>query len=241
MTVGFGVRALAGAGLVLASAGFAAANTVVVNGGITRLGGAPVGTNVGTNWGPAGLTTTSVDYIQFSVGAGGGLVTIDVLSCEYDAQLNNFVGGLPIDLNGDGEIAFVDSAIFLFSGSVAAINQVAYNDDAQGFVNPTIGLADGTISYSDSFLSLNLAAGDYVLAISDWNFDLNGALTGTNTNGSGPLTRVGGTNYTNDHGDYRVTIESTAGVTLIPLPPAAWAGLAGLGMVAGLRRLRRTA
>ena len=69
---------------------------------------------------------STVDHIRFTVDTAG-TVKIDILSWESDP-----LSGAPIDLNGDGEITFLDTYIYLFrdDGSLDSSDYIAHNDDS---------------------------------------------------------------------------------------------------------------
>lgn len=148
----------------------------------------------------------SVDYIPFLITNPDGTETvIDVLSCEsrYDLDIGMWVA---VDLNGDGENAFIDSYIYLFEaapgerGGLGAL--VAVNDD--DFEN---GFEDGSVEGLDSYLRAFLNPGEYVLAISTYNLSEEEARAGVNYTASGPYTMPESPGFVwanHDHGDYRV-------------------------------------
>ena len=93
-------------------------------------------------------------------------LTIDVLALE--STTDDFFGnGLGNDL--------LDSQIYLFTDAGAYI---ADNDDS--FLG-----GDGSTSGLDSYLNVTLGAGDYVLAIGDYDLSMMGAWTGVNTTNMG--------------------------------------------------------
>ena len=131
------------------------------------------------------------------------------------------LGEVTLDIDGAG----FDSIIALFDGGGSLIAQ---NDDG-GFFDP------GSSSAFDSALSFVLpTAGTYFVAVSQWS------------------------NFANDDGTYWFGVSTTGGTeayrleislsnpTLpappaVPLPGAAWAGIALLGGLGVTRRLRRGA
>lgn len=179
--------------LLLASSGTQA---FVITGSIVRLSGG-----------------TSVDYIYFSVNSYGR-VTIDTKSWERDSEDRFNGNGITdefVDVNGDGEIAFFNTAIYLFrdDGSLDAADLIASND------NSTRTYGDGSISKNDAYLSRVLAPGNYVLAIGAANFTLSEALSGFNAGSFYPV----GENFARiGHGDYQVTISGDVTPGVIPEP-----------------------
>ena len=206
----------------------------IYNETIFRIGGAPVGSSYFSN------VITTVDKIAFSLNTPGNLI-IDLLSSESPA--NASTPATPIDVNGDGEIAFMDTSIYLFKddGHLDPSDLVASNDDA----GPGLGLADGSINGGDSYLSLtNLAAGKYILAVGVYSLDVNEAIAGINPSGRGPATILmpyPNLPTVNDHGDYRVTFTGSVTLTPAAVPePGNIAILVGAAVAgAGFARKRR--
>lgn len=190
----------------------------------------------------------TVDYINFTVGGQRGEsarnITFDVRSVEA-TQDGPWYG---VDLNDDGEIAFIDSHIHVFRaspvrGSSKLGEHLGSNDD--DFEN---GFGDGTLYGFDSYLELALTPGDYVLAISTFNMSEAEARSGMNLVSGGPFTLE--TNpadeWSNfDHGDYFIratddfrgatVFEQSGTIYVVPAPAAgAMIGLAGLAF--GRRR-----
>ncbi len=187
---------------------------------------------------------STVDYWHFTVNSAG-IVTIDVLSWEVDWEDVNGNGDSleTIDVNGDGEIAFVDPYIYLFKddGSLDAGDFVAVNDDS------ALTLGDGSIYDYDSYLSRLLLPGNYVLAIGAFDLDLSEAIAGFNDETFYPTTNDPtindglGTFIETDHGDYRITFDGDLTVTDAQVPePASLLLLAvGATMAVGVRGFRR--
>ncbi|KAJ8558770.1 hypothetical protein ON010_g8681 [Phytophthora cinnamomi] len=145
-------------------------------------------------------TFTSVDYVDFTL-SSDAVVEMDILSMEETS------GGGYVDVNGDCNAGYLDSSIVLFSVNPAtgAMTALAVNDNApNGY-----GTADGSISSADSYLYLQLTAGNYRLAVS-----ASGLTPKQAANKQMPLSpkvRVcdkGTSNY----GSYRLTISTSASV-----------------------------
>jgi hypothetical protein len=208
--------------------GSASHGDAVVNGSVLRLGGTAVGQ---PNDFSGGVVST-IDHIKFSVNTPG-IVTFDILSWEDDLSPAGF------DVNGDGEIAFFDSMIYLFfdDGSLDLTDFIDGNDDSVGL--PT----DGSISTFDSYLSAILLPGNYIVTVGGFYHDPTDAINGINPgNGLGfypnTVDGAGGT-LIHDHGDYRLTI--TGDVTLFAVPEPNTALLSALGLLAFIRIRKRAA
>ncbi|MBL8746068.1 MAG: DVUA0089 family protein [Phycisphaerae bacterium] len=195
----------------------------MVDGTILRTDGAPVG----APWGS--LASSTIDKIFFRVNTAG-TITMDVLSWEW-----NYTTNMRVDVNGDGEFAFLDPEIRLFrdDGSLDAGDHLGSNDDSSST------FADGSVDRIDSFMSMALPVGDYILCIGahSSSFTIANAIAGMNPAAMTPATTNGTLAFTiNDHGDYRVTF--TGDVSIIPAPWCGmWLGLGGLLA----KRSRRTA
>jgi hypothetical protein len=105
---------------------------------------------------------STVDKWSFSVLADS-TVSIDVLSWEADEDGIATNDRFPeaVDLNGDGVFTFIDSFIYLFADDrdLTADDLIGFNDDS------SLTFADGSLSFLDSFLEVDLFAGNYILAI----------------------------------------------------------------------------
>jgi uncharacterized protein (TIGR03382 family) len=175
---------------------------------------------------------STVDHWYFTVHSPG-IVTIDTLSWEVDTDDFDFDGDFDetFDVNGDGEIAFIDVNIYLFSddGSLDVGDLLFSNDD--DFAD-TYG--DGSIYGYDSYLSVVLNPGNYILALGAFFLDSNEAVAGLNDEPFYPTSADGFGNYTNiDHGDYQITWTGDLTITRGPIPEPGSAILAAIA-VAGL-------
>jgi hypothetical protein len=184
---------------------------------------------------------TRVDQIAFTV-ATGGPTTIDVLSFEFDDLLM-----LPVDVNGDGEFAFFDPIIYLFS-DLSPAGLIAVSDDNLDFLFPPFpGAADGSVSLVDPFLEVPLTAGNYILSIGATPppITLDEAIAGADPFPGKMLTIDPQTDLPtpfHDHGDYRITFsDNVSSAAIIPEPASLllWAALFGISAAVSSFRLRR--
>ena len=183
-------------------------------------------------------TGSTVDHLRFTVGTDG-IVKIDILSWESDP-----VTDAPTDVNGDGEIAFLDTYLYLFrdDGSLDSSDYIAHNDDSDGTY------ADGSIWRTDSYLEQNLAAGNYLLAIGAYDLGMDEAILRENRDNFYPIRcdiagpDCTGTASASGHGDYRVSFSSNVSLAENgKLPEPAGLGLLGLGLAGfALWRRRKT-
>lgn len=187
---------------------------------LTAAGAAMAATNTVDDLVVTGTITdnpASIDYWQFDV-TTPGTVTIDVLS-------RNLLPG-----DGGSGASRLDSQIYLFDydngGDLGMLGTlVGANDDGY-----EAGYGDGSNHRYDSFLSLSLGAGSYVLSISDFLFTEAEARLGMDTTGS---------NFPGTFADYQITFTGID-VAPVPLPaalPLMLAGMGALGFV-GRRRSR---
>lgn len=140
--------------------------------------------------------------------------------------------GTATDVNGDGEIAFIDTYLRLFrdDGDLSADDQVGKNDDRDDHAP---AMADGSIYRYDSYLSLYLDPGQYVLAVGAYHMSIPDVLLDLDIdNNFYPVTWDDTLQdyLPSDHGDYRITMG------LVPAPGAA--ALMALAGLSGLRRRR---
>ena len=172
---------------------------------------------------------STVDYWSFTV-ESAGIVTLDVLSAELNYQ------GQQLDVNQDGEIAFIDSKLFLFrnDGTLGIDDYITENDDMDA-----LGVdGDGSFETLDSFLELSLDTGSYIVAIGTYEFSVEEAIAGLNqTDDYGPNSLYGsGWESPISHGDYQLSV-TTPGETA-PVPEPGTMVLLGIGMlgIVGVRR-----
>lgn len=130
----------------------------------------------------------------------------------------------------------IDTQIFLFDASG---NGIAYNDDSGGLRS---ALPAGNTLYS------GLTAGDYLIAISQFNRDprdgngnfiFGNAFAGVFGPEAGAGSLGSWSGATGGGGDYRLDLTGAGYVGgVVPIPTAAGLGLLGLGMLAGGRKRR---
>lgn len=184
---------------------------------------------------------SSIDLWGFST--SGGEVSFDLLSWEIDA-----ITGFTKDVNGDGELAFLDTYIYLLrdDGDLTADDKIARNDDSLTTLS-----SDGSIAGYDSFLATRVAAGDYFLAVGAFGLSLDEILAGINQSNFYPDSCTGEIGETcdrirADHGDYRITWTGDISLTqppgvVISAPEPGTLALLSLGLLSvGLsRRVKR--
>lgn len=162
-----------------------------------------------------------------------GVYSFNALSWEVQfAEGDRGSMGTATDINGDGEIAFLDTYLRLFrdDGDLSADDQVGKNDDRFGHAPAD---ADGSIYGYDSYLSLYLDPGQYVLAVGAYHMSIPDVLLDLDVdNNYYPVTwdDMLQDYLPSDHGDYRITMG------LVPSPGAA--ALMALAGLSGLRRRR---
>jgi T1SS-143 domain-containing protein len=140
--------------------------------------------------------TSTVDSWFFTVNSAGNII-IDTRSMEPNG----------IDVNGDGEIAYFDPYIYVFTNDNGQPGTlIASNDDSSS----TYG--DGSIHAYDSYLSLNLPAGSYILKIGAYYLSEEEARSGVNQDSYYPIGQYGPI----DHGDYQITFHGDVTVTAGP-------------------------
>jgi hypothetical protein len=173
---------------------------------------------------------TTVDFYSFKMNSAGAL-NIDLLSWEE----------LGKDVNNDGKYAFLDTMIWIFKDSISVANLIFQNDDNGFFGN------DGSISSLDSYLSANLAMGNYWLAVGACcNFGAEDIVDGKQQNNRLYTFDANTNPIENDVGNYRITFTGDATITSRPdyqkqvTAPATLAAF-GLGLAAlAFRRRDKT-
>jgi len=200
----------------------------------------------------------TVDFWKITVNTSGTIV-FDVLSWEnttVSLDGSPSFGGTNIDMNSDGEFAYFDTEIFLAQYNVNEWVLIGSNDDdepphsSDGSI--VLTETDGSVATLDSYLSIVLSAGDYLLLVGSWNSDymmdhnlpyrFEKFLTGSVEEGDF-ATLFGENGSVNDHGDYQVIITGDVSVpeqTTTAVPEPTTILLFGTGLI-GLvgSRIRR--
>lgn len=216
---GFGTLVVTVCAGLMMVATTAAASPIVVSGTLYSL---PV--SLGH---PDGQTT--VDRWNITVDTAGTVI-FDMLAMETDFNST-------FDVNGDGEIAYFDPMLSLFSddGSLDLGNLITQLDDSFG-----TGTDDGSGYGYDTYLSVNLAVGSYVLLVhACCDYDAADVIDGLQ---EFQATHTGVDFDPFDHGDYRLTVTGASSVTSPNAPAVPAPGsmaLIGLGLL-GLGICRRT-
>lgn len=173
---------------------------------------------------------STVDHWYFDVNTGGQ-ISFDVKSWEREPQapLND------VDVNNDGEIAYLNTMIFLFADDGHLdVSDYLYKND-----NSSATFGDGSISNKDSYLSKTLTSGSYILAIGATGLDAAQAINGFRTSSYYPR----GPNFaSSSHGDYQILFrgdlsisQTPPGALLTPEPQTVLLFLAGFCMIVLMR------
>jgi len=220
----------------------AAVASTVIDGSLVRLDGT---TPLGAQYPSSDSVNTSVDHVYFTVNTDG-IFDFDILSWESTPPGGE--PGAPVDLNGDGEIAFFDPIIHLFKddGLLEVGDLIRSNDDSDDIR----GSVDGSINTLDSFLTRHLLAGNYLLAIGSYSLDTTEAI-GTSSLSRGPATHLEGDlePLAHGHGDWRLTMSALSGditvtsvrTSSVPVPPALWLFGSGLLCLVGIAKHKKAA
>ena len=203
--------------------------------GLTPFSGAQAGTQVVSGTIFKIDAGTTVDYWRVDMPTAGTL-TVDVLA--YESTTNLLANGR--DLNGDGEITFLDpdTSLFKYSGfPLKADDWILRCDDvgnSNGVCAGTTGIADGSINNRDPYFTVNLAPGSYMYVLGDYRTTVDEGIARLN---AGDTIRNGG-----ERGAYRITFSSDSAfaVTAVPEPETYAMLMAGLGLMGFIARRRRT-
>lgn len=234
----------------VAAIGPAQANTLVVDGTIFKQAG---GTTFNT-W-------------DINIPTGGNFI-VDVLAYEASQSNVTTAGYVTADLNGDGELTWLDADTYFYQNTglpLVAVDALVRGDDINNntpvyqngltaLTSPVTltsltqseGATDGSIHFRrDPAYSVTAAPGNYRFLMADFRLDAAEAAGGINTNDSfsPPTGFVGGIT---DHADYRITFRSDTlnftldgnTITVSPVPVPAAVWLFGSGLI-GLAGLAR--
>ena len=144
----------------------------------------------------------SVDYVPIHL-TTATTIEFDILSMET-VDFQTFT-----DVNGDCDASFIDSEIILFKlkqgdTSLATASVVQRNDDAPDHY----GNQDGSINQRDSFISVTLNPGHYVLAIGRHPLTVEDAAISKDSSFVEKRSPYGCDTATSNHGNYHLTIRS---------------------------------
>lgn len=182
--------------------------------GITRLlAAAGLAFSMGAN---AGVITGTVDAndidtFSFSV-TTGGLTTFDILARGFNSGVS-----------GQG----LSDSMFRIAADDGSLDagDFLYVDDDGGLGS------DGSTSGLDSFLSVNMTAGDYLFFIGAFSLDINEILTDTFSTPSA-----------SNAGDYQLTYSSNVSIGAAAVAEPSSLALLGLGLFGlGVARTRKSA
>lgn len=172
---------------------------------------------------------TTFDVWKFNVLAGGSF-TVDVLAYEASQSNINTAGYYTSDLNGDGELTWLDADTYFYRATgqpLAAADALVRCDDTanncpvyqNGLNSGTSPVrvatrqqsetsVDGSIHFRrDPWYEVDIDAGSYLFLMADFRLDPAEAAGGINANDSfSPPT--GFASPIADHADYRVTLSS---------------------------------
>lgn len=156
-------------------------------------------------------------------------------SIEFDSTLNRFTFGMDAPSNppADGSI------VWNVGGAPAAFNLITLNARANGNSTQTMNLSNvnftvlsGSATTSGAAFGVsaaNSAAAGYILSsanLGTFSWRVTGTMTGAFTNSS----------FSTETLSSNIVLSSA---TIVPLPPAAWAGLGMIGAMGGAAALRR--
>jgi hypothetical protein len=197
--------------LALAPLSNAQANTAVVSGTINQVTGG-----------------TSFDTWKINMQTAGAF-TVDLMAYEASQSNTSTAGYYASDLNGDGELTWLDPDTYFYTddGHLDAVDALVRCDDTQNncavyqngltaATSPAVVTTrlqsetpvDGTIHFRrDPWFDVTLAAGNYLYLVADYRLDPAEAEAGINGNDnfSAPS---GFVNPTLDHADYQITFSS---------------------------------
>lgn len=144
-----------------------------------------------------------IDRTAFTIEQSSKVI-IDIKSVEISSDGEYF------DINQDCGASYVDPAMFVFRKD--SMEQVGYSDDS----DDVLGKEDGSISFRDPYLELNLEKGSYIIMLGSIPFDRSDAIAGySNTlNGASIFNCIDESNA----GKYQITISSEQDVSIDEYP-----------------------
>lgn len=231
---------------------------------------------------PVGAATLTLDSTIYRTAEGTtfdvwhftmlerGSFTIDVLAYEASQSSITTAGYFAADLNGDGELTWLDADTYFYRSTGEPIqatdalvraddinnNTPVYYNGLTAETSPVTllslsqaeGAADGSIHFRrDPAFVVTMEPGHYLFLVADYRLDPTEAEAGLNLNDRfSPPT--GFDTPITTHADYRLTFRSDGHIfsvngitmTIAPIPLPAAAWLFGSGLIAGISAMRRT-
>lgn len=211
---------------------------------------------------------TTFDIWRINMVSAGSFI-VDVLAYEASQSSTTAAGYFTADLNGDGELTWLDADTYFYrdtGGPIRATDALVRADDINnntpvyynGLTTATSpvtlvslsqaeGALDGSIHFRrDPAFVVTMAPGQYLYLVADYRLDPTEAEAGINTNDNfSPPT--GFVNPITTHADYRLTLRSddfqflVSGntITITPVPLPAAAWLFGSGLATMIGIARR--
>ncbi|CUQ65428.1 VPLPA-CTERM sorting domain-containing protein [Candidatus Nitrospira inopinata] len=211
---------------------------------------------------------TTFDIWRINMVSAGSFI-VDVLAYEASQSNTTAAGYVATDLNGDGELTWLDADTYFYrdtGGPILAADALVRADDINNntpvyyngltaatspvtlvSLSQAEGAADGSIHFRrDPAFVVTMQPGQYLYLIADYRLDPTEAQAGINTNDNfSPPT--GFVNPITTHADYRLTLRSddflflVSGdtITITPVPLPAAAWLFGSGLAAMIGMARR--
>ncbi|MCP9439499.1 MAG: VPLPA-CTERM sorting domain-containing protein [Nitrospira sp.] len=221
----------------------------------------------GTIYRTAGGTTFDLWHITM---LERGSFTVDVLAYEASQSNTTAAGYFAADLNGDGELTWLDADTYFYRATgepLRAVDALVRADDINNntpvyqngltadtspvtliSLSQAEGATDGSIHFRrDPAFVVTMEPGHYLFLVADYRLDPTEAEAGINLNDRfSPPT--GFDNPITTHADYRLTFKSDVhtfsvngnSITIAPVPLPASLWLFGSGLIAGMRAIRRT-
>ncbi|MCP9462940.1 MAG: VPLPA-CTERM sorting domain-containing protein [Nitrospira sp.] len=211
---------------------------------------------------------TTFDIWRINMVSAGSFI-MDVLAYEASQSNTTAAGYFAADLNGDGELTWLDADTYFYrdtGGPILAADALVRADDINNntpvyyngltaatspvalvSLSQAEGAVDGSIHFRrDPAFVVTMQPGHYLYLIADYRLDPTEAQAGINTNDNfSPPT--GFVNPITTHADYRLTLRSddflflVSGntITITPVPLPAAAWLFGSGLAAACAFVRK--